>query len=162
MRELWRSSFELTRYSLLQAQLTCFFLQIVDETEMAEYNQRLIDWTNMKEEKQYTFTITEDDSKRPQSGPHLKSISHPSRGKSQSEGDLRKYRALPPIGSPRETKRKKSGRSSRPETPPQPVPPESFLLHLGITARTHAIGEFYGSFPAAVNRFLIDQWVVPI
>lgn len=147
----------LTRNSLLQGQVTRLFLQIVDETEMAEYNQRLIDWTNMKEEKQYTFTITEDDLKRPQSGPHLKSISHPSRAMSHSEGDLRKYQALPPIGSPRETKRKKTSRSSRQETPPQPVPPESFLLHLGITARTHAIGEFYGSFPAAVNKFLIDQ-----
>jgi len=70
----------------------------VDETEMAEYNQRLIDWTNMKEEKQYTFTITEDDIKRPNSGPHLKSIKHPSRSMSHSEGDLRKYQTLPPIG----------------------------------------------------------------
>lgn len=65
---------------------------------MSEYNQRLIEWTNMKEEKQYTFTITEDDLQRPHSGPHLKSIKHPSRSMSYSEGDLRKYQALPPIG----------------------------------------------------------------
>ncbi|KAJ7389222.1 hypothetical protein OS493_032690 [Desmophyllum pertusum] len=141
--------------SLYDMDLIC---EIVDETEMAEYNQRLIDWTNMKEEKQYTFTITEDDLKRPHSGPHLKSINHPNRSMSNSEGDLRKYQALPPIGSPKETKRKKtSNSSSRQETPPQPVPPESFLLHLGITARTHAIGEFYKSFPSTVDKFLIDQ-----
>ena len=65
---------------------------------MDEYNQRLIDWTNMKEEKQYTFVITEDDLKRPNSGPQLKSIKHPSRSFSHSERDLRKYQALPPIG----------------------------------------------------------------
>ncbi|KAL9957579.1 hypothetical protein ACROYT_G034498 [Oculina patagonica] len=140
--------------SLYDMDIIC---EIVDETEMAEYNERLIDWTNMKEEKQYTFTITEDDLKRPQSGPHLKSISHPSRSMSHSEGDLRKYQALPPIGSPKETKRKKTSRSSRQETPPQPVPPESFLLHLGVTAKTHAIGGFYASFPSAVDKFLIDQ-----
>lgn len=64
---------------------------------MAEYNNRLIDWTNMKEEKQYTFTITENDLKRPSSGPQLKSIKQPNRSISHSEGDLRKYQALPPI-----------------------------------------------------------------
>ena len=65
---------------------------------MSEYNQRLIEWTNMKEEKQYTFTITEEDLQRLHSGPHLKSIKHPSQSMSHSEGDLRKYQALPPIG----------------------------------------------------------------
>lgn len=140
--------------SLYDMDIIC---EIVDETEMAEYNQLLIDWTNMKEEKQYTFTITEDDMKRPHSGPHLKSISHPHPSVSHSEGDLRKYQALPPIGSPKETKRKKNRSSGRLETPPQPVPPESFLLHLGITARTHAIGEYYSNFPSAINKFMIDQ-----
>ena len=65
---------------------------------MAEYNHKLICWTNMKEEKQYTFTITENDLKRPSSGPQLKSIKQPNRSISHSEGDLRKYQALPPIG----------------------------------------------------------------
>ena len=124
---------------------------------MAEYNQLLIDWTNMKEEKQYTFTITEDNIKRPHSGPHLKSISHPHQPVSHSEGDLKKYQALPPIGSPKETKRKKTSNYDQQETSPQPVPPESFLLHLGITARTHAIGEYYSNFPSAINKFMIDQ-----
>lgn len=140
--------------SLYDMDIVC---EIVDETEMAKYNQRLIDWTNMKEEKQYTFTITEDDLKRPNSGPQLKSIKHPSRSISHSEGDLRKYQALPPIGSPKETKRKKKGSAVRQETPPPPVPPESFLLHLGVTARTHSIGEFYSKFPSAVDKFVIDQ-----
>lgn len=124
---------------------------------MADYNERLIDWTNMKEEKEYTFTITEGDLKRPHSGPHLKSIKHPSRSESYSEGDLRKYRTLPPIGSPKETKRKTKSGASRQETPPPPVLPESFLLHLGVTARTHSIGEFYKKFPSAVDKFVIDQ-----
>lgn len=131
--------------------------EIVDETEMSEYNQSLIEWTNMKEEKQYTFTITEEDLQRPHSGPHLKSIEHPSQSMSHSEGDLRKYQALPPIGSPKEIKQKAKNSSFCQEGPPQPVPPASFLLHLGVTARTHPIGEFYKAFPLAVNNFVIDQ-----
>ncbi|CAH3197012.1 unnamed protein product, partial [Porites evermanni] len=131
--------------------------EIVDETEMAEYNHKLICWTNMKEEKQYTFTITENDLKRPSSGPQLKSIKQPNRSISYSEGDLRKYQALPPIGSPRETTRKKRGTATRQETPPPPVPPETFLLHLGVTARTHSIGEFNRKFSSSVDNFVIDQ-----
>ena len=61
------------------------------------------------------------------------------------------------VGSPKETKRKKKGSAARQETPPPPVPPESFLLHLGGTARTHSIGEFYSKFPSAVDKFVIDQ-----
>lgn len=140
--------------SLYDMDIIC---EIVDETEMSEYNQRLIEWTSMKEEKQYTFTITEDDLKRPHSGPHLKSIKYPGRSLSYSEGDLRKYQTLPPIGSPKEGQRKTKNNASRQETPPQPVPPESFLLHLGVTARTHPIGEFYKVFPSAVDNFVIDQ-----
>ncbi|KAM7444065.1 hypothetical protein ABFA07_007249 [Porites harrisoni] len=131
--------------------------EIVDETEMAAYNHKLICWTNMKEEKQYTFTITESDLKRPSSGPQLKSIKQPNRSISHSEGDLRKYQALPPIGSPNETTRKKRGTSTRQETPPPPVPPETFLLHLGVTARTHSIGEFNRKFSSSVDNFVIDQ-----
>lgn len=61
------------------------------------------------------------------------------------------------VGSPKEIKQKTKNSSSRQETPPQPVPPESFLLHLGVTARTHPIGEFYKAFPLEVNNFVIDQ-----
>lgn len=140
--------------SLYDMDIVC---EIVDETEMAEYNQQLIDWTNMKEEKQYTFTITEDGLRRPHSGPHLKSIKHPSQSMSHSEGHLRKYRALPPIGSPKEVKRKTKNSATRQETPPPPIPPESFLLHLGVTARTHSIREFNKMFPLAVDKYVIDQ-----
>lgn len=137
-------------------------LQIIDETEMADYNRRLIDWANKQEEKQYTFTITETDlktagkkaDKRPQSGPRLTSLTKSQQTVSRSEGDLRKYHALPPIGTPeKKSKEKTKGK----QTPPQPIPPEAFLLHLGVTARTHSIAEFYANFPSNVEKFFIDQ-----
>ena len=63
------------------------------------------------------------------------------------------------VGSPNETTRKKRGAATRQETPPPPVPPETFLLHLGVTARTHSIGEFNRKFSSSVDNFVIDQWV---
>ena len=128
---------------------------------MAEYNQKMIDWTNRQEEKQYTFTITEADvkaekkpDKRPHSGPRLASLTKSQQAFSKSEGDLRKYNALPPIGSPGKGGRRKANGE---QTDPQPTPPEAFLLHLGVTARTHSIAEFYQNFSSSVDNFFIDQ-----
>ncbi|KAK3742184.1 hypothetical protein QZH41_012071, partial [Actinostola sp. cb2023] len=145
--------------------------EVVDETEMADFNQRLIDWTNKQEERQYTFTIKEDDVKadkttkrRPRSGPRLKSIDNNSQSSSKSDGDLQKYHALPPIAGAekRDEKtgtKKKTKKSKSEEQPmaPQPTPPESFWLHLGITARTHSISEFHTNFSSETTNFLIDQ-----
>ena len=63
------------------------------------------------------------------------------------------------VGSPNETTRTKRGAATRQETPPPPAPPETFLLHLGVTARTHSIGEFNRKFSSSVDNFVIDQWV---
>lgn len=145
--------------------------QVVDETDMAEFNQRLIDWTNKQEEKQYTFTITEEDinreksaKTRPRSGQRLRSIDSNTQALSKSDGDLRKYNALPPIGSAGKRdernsskKRSRKSREEEQQTPPQPSPPESFWLHLGVTARTHSLAEFYGNFHSDINNFFIDQ-----
>ena len=124
---------------------------------MAQFNQRLIEWTNMKEEKQYTFTITDEDVKRPRSGPQLKSISRPKQSTHSSEGNLRKYHALPPIGSSKKPQKKKASSASQQGTPSPPIPPEPSLLHLRITARTHSIKEFHKNFTTAVDNFCIDQ-----
>ena len=61
------------------------------------------------------------------------------------------------LGPSKETAKKKRGSATRQETPPPPVPPETFLLHLGVTARTHSIGEFNRKFSSSVDNFVIDQ-----
>ncbi|EDO41415.1 predicted protein [Nematostella vectensis] len=122
---------------------------------MAMFNERLIKWTNEQEERQYTFTITEADVTIPWSGPRLRSLDSSNTPHSKSESDLRRYQALPPIGCQEPTNTSKQRRKSG--TPPQPSPPESFWLHLGVTARTHMIAEFHRSFPENTNEFIIDQ-----
>lgn len=141
--------------------------QITDETEMSKFNQKFIEWSNKQEEKHYTFTITEADlqaDRRPHSGGN-NSAKPSSGGKSKysrSEGDLRKYQALPPIGANERsaTKRKSKSRVADEDDSfsQQPVPPETFLLHLGVVARTHPITEFQTSFPQDVlETFVIDR-----
>jgi len=39
----------------------------------------------------------------------------------------------------------------------QPTPPKPFLLHLGITARTHSIANFQENFFGEFNNFFIDK-----
>lgn len=143
-------------------------MQVVDETEMADFNQRLIDWTNKQEERQFTFTITEDDmktdkkNKRPKSGQRLKSLEQGTNSTSKSEGDLKKYNTLPPIGSAEKqdktsAKKKTKKAKSEEELHPQPTPPESFWLHLGVCARTHPISEFNSNFSSEIGKFIIDK-----
>jgi hypothetical protein len=39
----------------------------------------------------------------------------------------------------------------------KPEPPRPFLLHLGVTARTHHVEDFQCSFPEEYHRFYIDR-----
>ncbi len=129
---------------------------------MKKYNKKLLDWHNRQEEKKTLFTLTESDierensTKRPGSGPQkLKSLEKSSKIH-RSESDLRKYEALPPIGS---DKNQASDSNVGKETDPQPQPPESFIVHLGVTARTYMIQEFYSNFPDSVDSFFIQRFV---
>jgi len=39
----------------------------------------------------------------------------------------------------------------------KPVAPTPVLLHLGLTARTHDVGEFRQNFPELFDRFFVDR-----
>ena len=121
---------------------------------MAKYNKELLDWHHRQEERKLHFTITESDldttQNRPGSGPtKLKSIEN-FKKLHRSESDLRKYGALPPIGS-----EKSSSKNAITEADPQPIPPKSFIVHLGVTAKTHSVEEFYSNFIDLVDSFFI-------
>lgn len=132
---------------------------------MSRFNQKFIEWSNKQEEKRYTFTITEADlqaDRRPHSSGN--NVKKPSSGNksnhSKSEGNLRKFQALPPIGSndKKESKKKSKKRFTEEDDTQQPVPPETFLLHLGVVARTHSLYEFHSGFPPeVVETFVIDR-----
>ena len=40
----------------------------------------------------------------------------------------------------------------------RPQPPKPFLLHLGVTARTHDIPEFQQNFPEEYKNFYVDRY----
>ena len=41
---------------------------------------------------------------------------------------------------------------------PRPTPPKPYLLHLGMTARTHKLCDFQQNFPDQVNHYFTDRY----
>ncbi|XP_070569847.1 cilia- and flagella-associated protein 65-like [Ptychodera flava] len=141
--------------------------EITDETEMAEYRRELADWEAEKERQKYEFTITEKDlQKRERNVRNCVQLSRQATDtteRSFSDSDLKRYQTLPPI-RPQKTEQeideqRERERKTETGTPlwNKPQPPETFLLHLGITARTHTIAEFQSNFPNEVQNFFIDR-----
>eukprot|EP00794_Sanderia_malayensis_P017503 gene17503-19253_t len=132
--------------------------EVTNETLMSAYNKKLVAWHNKQKEKKMLFTLTEADVeqqnaiKRPGSGSRkLNSLSKSSKVH-RSESDLQKYEALPPIGSD-----KKNQNNAMEDEDVQPEPPDSYTVHLGITARTYMIQEYYSNFPDDAEMFFIHS-----
>ena len=116
---------------------------------MAKYNKELLQWHQKEDEKKVYFVITESDVKktRPGSGPNkLKSL-EASKKINKSESDLQKYDALPPIGI---ISNDASNGSFL-----YPKPPDTFIIHMSFTARTHSIEEFCSNFIDVASQFII-------
>jgi len=67
---------------------------------------------------------------------------------------------LPPIKqlSPDEVKALKASKQKlESQLWEKPSPPIPFLLHLGLTARTHDIREFQTNFPEEYRNFYVDR-----
>ncbi|XP_019617941.1 PREDICTED: cilia- and flagella-associated protein 65-like [Branchiostoma belcheri] len=139
--------------------------EVTDETEMAKYKKELKKWEAEKERQKYEFTITEDnltadEEKGPPSRTATSGVLRPCRSgidqpqRSNSEGDLKRYQTLPPIRKSTPDLKKSAAGDDIWE---QPQPPRAFLLHLGATARTHAIEEFQQYFPEEAKVMFIDR-----
>ena len=131
---------------------------MVNETLMAKYNKELVEWHRKQEEKKLHFTIKESDleaaNKRPGSGPSkLRSIDAVYK-LNRSDSDLKKYDALPPIGLETNSLINDSG------TEQHPLPPDTFPVHMGVTARTHSIEEFRSNFISVANQYIIQRLVL--
>ncbi|XP_069108657.1 cilia- and flagella-associated protein 65-like isoform X1 [Argopecten irradians] len=143
--------------------------EVTDEVEMREFNTKLQKWEKERERQKYEFTITENDldadkrlpnsveiTERPSS--RLQSLED--KKKVDSEGELTKYKTLPPIKqlSPDEQKAIKISKDQKEaELWAKPIAPNPFLLHLGLTARTHDIREFQINFPEEYKNFYVDR-----
>ena len=110
---------------------------------MDEYNRKLQKWYKVQEEKKHTFTITEKDivEERQRKG---KVTTDKMQHLSKSEGDLKKFTALPPIGSGKRRRRPRSGNDTMEENLGLGiVPPEPFMVHLGVAGKTLEVGDVH-------------------
>ncbi|XP_077997157.1 cilia- and flagella-associated protein 65-like [Glandiceps talaboti] len=141
--------------------------EVTDETEMASYRREMAAWEKERDRQKYEFTITEKDlekrERRVRSCKKLSRQGTDSTERSSSDSDLKRYQTLPPI-KPQKTEKdideqRERERKTDTGTPlwNKPQPPETFLLHLGITARTHTIAEFQSNFPNEVQNYFIDR-----
>ncbi|XP_064598008.1 LOW QUALITY PROTEIN: cilia- and flagella-associated protein 65-like [Liolophura sinensis] len=145
--------------------------EITDESEMKKYRTKMAEWEREKERQMYEFTITEDDldaDKRV--GANVEILDRPRSGQltaledsqrqSSSEADLSKYKTLPPIKTLTADdlhELEKENRKKAVTLWERPVAPSPFILHLGVTARTHDVREFQDNFPEEYRAFFIDR-----
>ena len=103
------------------------------------YNAKLEEWLVLQEERKHTFTITEKDIAE-EAMKKSKAKDETMKRLSTSEGDLKRFSALPPIGSGKARNRARSG-NEKVKSVEVPVAPKPFLLHLSITAQTLEAGD---------------------
>lgn len=158
--------------------------EVLDESKMEGYQLELISWEEEKARQEVEFAIYEEDLQEQLEKP---TISRTSTKKENLENvlnkslvpmklsepnfspprksELKNYETLPPIRSenplqlPSNRSRDVRKRLSDPDDGkwPQPLPPEPFVLHLGINACTHDISEFRTNYPQKGGTHFIDR-----
>ncbi|KAL4217273.1 hypothetical protein ACF0H5_023724 [Mactra antiquata] len=140
--------------------------EVTDQVEYGEYKERLSEWESERMRQKYEFTITENDldADKRIGSPEERG---PSRHKSMEESlklnesaDFGRYSTLPPISklSPDEEKLETELRKRHEDALwEKPDPPTPFLLHLGLTARTHDIRAFQTNFSDEYKKYYIDR-----
>ncbi|XP_076448439.1 cilia- and flagella-associated protein 65-like [Babylonia areolata] len=144
--------------------------EVMDEYEMKKYKKNLKAWEAERQRQMVEFTITEHDLDadkrlpsavevvdRPPSG-RLASLD--SARRSSSSAELSRYKTLPPIQVPSADEELAMQRASQKKDDSlwaKPSPPSPFLLHLGLTARTHDIAHFQENFAVEYAHYYIDR-----
>ncbi|KAL5005595.1 hypothetical protein ScPMuIL_016753 [Solemya velum] len=144
--------------------------EVTDETEMSLYREKLEEWEDEQMRQQYEFTITEDDLDADKRIPNVVEITdRPRSGRLQSLDDsksaasdveLTKYKTLPPIKQlsvDEMIANDKKQEKKIEDLWEKPTRPSPFLLHLGLTARTHDINDFQANFSEDYRSFYIDR-----
>lgn len=142
-------------------------LQVTSLTEFREYEKKLETWSDQQEQERVNLSIASSnqrtesersDESRPPSS-HLMSLEK-TRTPSPEETDFIKYKTLPPIRQctlDNEQNREKARKRFKKNHWPRPEAPKPFLLHLGVTARTHNMAEFQQDFPDDYSKFCVDR-----
>ncbi|XP_022101804.1 cilia- and flagella-associated protein 65-like isoform X2 [Acanthaster planci] len=135
--------------------------EVTNETEMAKYLQILESWEQEKERQKYEFTITDTDM--PEETKTNSKLCCTLNSNCNDNPDFQHYQTLPPIKyvkSSRELDEAERAQSQTDSGTPiwdKPEAPGKFLLHLGVSGRTHTIAEFQSNFPNEVQNFFIDR-----
>jgi len=147
--------------------------EIADLHEYTKFKSQLVDWEKERDRQMTEFCVTEDDLDADLRTPkvvdimdaeptgRLSKLDALAEGRPVSaDGELSKYKTLPPIrqltaDEERNLKWKKQKKLSH--LWKKPEPPKPFLLHLGITARTHDTRHFQANFPEEYCHFFIDR-----
>ncbi|XP_071942190.1 cilia- and flagella-associated protein 65-like [Antedon mediterranea] len=141
----------------------CFYdldlvCEVTDMTVMDNYLEELNKWETELHRQKYEFSITEKDFNGHVPNKRLCEIIKEAQRVPSPE--YKKYHTLPPIRD-RDTVTDQHDAEGDNELVsslwPKPDPPEPFLLHLGVTTRTHSIAEFQNNFPNDVEKCFIDK-----
>ncbi|KAK7113832.1 cilia- and flagella-associated protein 65-like isoform X2 [Littorina saxatilis] len=149
--------------------------EVMDEYEVGVYRKQLNAWEAELERQQVEFTITEDDLDADKRIPSAVDIvireDRPPSGRVapldiagpktvSAEGELTRYKTLPPITVPsadEELAMAKVEQLKNKALWAKPTPPRPFLLHVGLTARTHDIAQFQENFSLDYPHYYIDR-----
>uniref|UniRef100_M3XH82 Cilia and flagella associated protein 65 n=1 Tax=Latimeria chalumnae TaxID=7897 RepID=M3XH82_LATCH len=138
--------------SFYKLDLVC---EIYQWRALKKFEKNIQQWENEKQKQVLEFTITDKNLHQDPSSPFtMNSEELSSTVKSGgADSSVHKYKTLPPIktslagkksAEQRRWERRKEQNTARVLSRPQP--PKPFLLHLGITARSHSMEEFQDNF----------------
>ncbi|XP_041057147.1 cilia- and flagella-associated protein 65 [Carcharodon carcharias] len=143
----------------------CFYdldliCEVYSKRQVTQYQKELQDWEKEKDRRQVEFTITErglQDNQQPARQRQCCRYLQESHRKTQkiTGPKIIKYKTLPPIKEPTETWEGQHDGKSVPGMWLKPTPAKPFLLHLGVTARSHSMEEFHKNFPNEVPKHYI-------
>ncbi|GAB0191477.1 cilia- and flagella-associated protein 65 [Grus japonensis] len=146
---------------------TCKDKRVYIQESLVQYKRDLQEWEREKERQAVEFTITEKDlgsKKKPKSSAGRSSDSAETENLPESPAVVRKYKTLPPIKN-HSTPNLPAGHFQRrllldkeaSRVWVKPDPPKPILLHLGVTARSYSIEDFFSDFTAEFPKCFLSR-----
>ncbi|XP_067843127.1 cilia- and flagella-associated protein 65 isoform X2 [Heptranchias perlo] len=144
----------------------CFYdldliCEVYSKRQVTLYQKELQDWEREKERQRVEFTITDQNLQDHQHSTLQKQCCKDSEGTCprkihrDTSAKIMKYKTLPPIKEPTETWEGLHIGKPPPEIWQRPSPAKPFLLHLGVTARSHSMEEYHKNFATEVPKHYI-------
>ncbi|KAM6259969.1 cilia- and flagella-associated protein 65 isoform 4-T4 [Spheniscus humboldti] len=141
--------------------------EVYIQESLVQYERDLQEWEGAKERQAVEFTITEKDlgtKKKPKSPAGRSSDSAETENLPESSAVIRKYKTLPPIKN-HPMPNLPAGHFQRrllldkeaSRVWVKPEPPKPILLHLGVTARSYSIEDFYSNFTSEFPKYFLSR-----